>query len=230
LVDAYVYWDAWHGPLYAAGFVYPPPGALLFVPAAVLSWPAFEALWLITLAAAALWLLWPLPVRLRLPTLIIVGATLAWGNAATLLAVPLALAPRYPALWSVLAWTKVTPAVGVVTLVRRRSWHSLACGLGACALVGAVTFVIAHDLLGAWVIQLGTHADVPLFLPGFQFDLPLSARLLLATAIAWAGAYRPWTLAVAATVATPDLSLATCGLLAAIPRLQESARHNGSQS
>ncbi len=61
LFDARAYWLAWHGPLYANGFVYPPAGALLFLPAAFLPWTVFAVAWLAVLTTAGTWLLWPLP-------------------------------------------------------------------------------------------------------------------------------------------------------------------------
>ncbi len=226
-VDAHVYWMAWHGPLYANGFVYPPPGALLFAPAAILPWPVFLAAWYVVLGASAAWLLWPLPVRLRVPWLIALFATLTFTNAATLLAVPLALAPRWPALWAVLAWTKVTPGVAMASLVRPGGLRKLAVGLGASAAIGLAVLVAAPTELADWLRLLAAHPEIPMFLPGFQVDVPLAARLVLAGAIAWLGASRPWTLAIAATLAVPDLSLATCGLLAAAPRLAASSAKPG---
>jgi hypothetical protein len=218
LPDAHVYWGAWHGPLYAGGFVYPPAGALLFLPAAVLPYPAFEALWLLVLVASALWLLWPLTPALRIPSLVVVGISLAWGNAATLLAVGLALTPRYPALWALLAWTKVTPLVATVALLRQRNWRSLAIALGFTALVGALMLAVAPGLVVDWIGQLQSHRGVPQFLLP-ELNAPLALRVLVAVLIAWFGASRPWTLALAAAVATPDLTFATLGLLAAAPRL-----------
>ena len=222
LYDARVYWLAWHGQLYGGAFVYPPPGALLAAPAAVLPWPIFAATWLAVLVLAGLWLLWPLPIWLRMPLLAALVATYAWGNAAPLVAVALALAPRWPMLWAVIAWTKVTPAAGLVALLRVRAWRQLALALGAIVVVGVATLIVAPGTLAAWIMFLLRHPAVPRFLPGLlPFAVPLAVRVPVAALIAWAGASRPWTLAVAAAVATPDLSVATCGLLAAVPRLAE---------
>ena len=224
LFDARVYWLAWHGPLYANGFVYPPPGALLFLPAAFLPWPVFAVLWLAALAAAGTWLLWPLPLYLRVPLLVALAANIAFGNAAILLAAVLVWSTRLPALWSVLGATKVTPLVAAVALVRTRQWRALSIAVGATALVGLAIVVIVPGLATAWLSQLQSHSNVPVFLPGLlPFDLPLAARLPLAALVAWLGASRRWTLAIAAAIAAPDLSLATSGLLAAVPRLVNMA-------
>ncbi len=221
--DAKLYWDAFHGPLYAGGFVYPPPAALLFTPAIVLSWPAFAVLFLGALAAAGLWLLWPLPVHLRIPLWIALAATFAWGNAATLFAVPLALAPRWPALWAGVVWAKVSPAVGAISLVRRRRWRDLSFAVGASALVGIATLVLAPGALADWLAQLGRFAFVSSWwIPGLlPWTPPFALRIAVAALVAWFGSSRPWTLALAAVIVTPDLSLATCGLIAAVPRLMQ---------
>ncbi len=225
LGDAHVYWAGWHGPLYAGGFVYPPVGALLFAPAAVLSWPVFAALWVAALSVAGLWLLWPVPVRLRIPFGLALAAAISWGNAATLLAVPLALAPRWPAAWAALAWTKVTPAVGMVALAQQRRWRDLAVALGVCSALGIGVLVVAPSLVAAWATQLQTHSEVPsYYLAILPWRPSLPVRVVLAAVIAWKGASRPWTLVVAAALATPDLSFATYGILAAAPRLMDSTR------
>lgn len=228
--DAWVYWSAWHGPMYArastgSGFVYPPVAALLFLPAVVLPWPLFAIVWISLLFVAGAWLMWPLPMRLRLPLFASLAASLAWGNAATLLAVPLVLAPRWPVLWVAQAWVKVTPAVGVVALLAQHRWRQFATVVGAIGLVGIGLVLLAPAALGAWLNHLAAHSEVPgYWLAMLPWSPPLALRLVVAAAIAYLGAARPWTLAIAAAVATPDLSLATCGILAAIPRLAEQAR------
>jgi hypothetical protein len=224
LADARVYWAAWHGPLYGGGFVYPPAGALLFAPAAVLPWPVFAALWTGLLIVCGAWLLWPLPPYLRLPLFVALAATLVWCNAATLVAVALALAPRWPAAWAVIAWTKVTPAIGMAALVRRRQWRGLGVAVAASAALGIGVLVLAPEAFGGWVAQLARHPEIPSYwIAMLPVTPPLWLRLALAALVAWFGTSRPWTLALAAAIATPDLSLATCGILAALPRLATSA-------
>ena len=210
-------------PLYAGNFVYPPAAALLFAPAAVLSWPVFAALWVAVLTAAGAWLLWPLPARLRIPMFIALAATLAWGNAATLFAVPLALAPRWPVFWAGVVWTKVSPAIGAVALIRRREWRAAGLALGVSALVGLVTLLLAPRASVEWLEQLRRFAFVTSsWMPGLlPWVPPYPVRVGVAALLAWVGASRRWTLAIAAVIATPDLSLATCGFLAAIPRLRD---------
>ncbi len=227
--DAWVYWRAWHSPSYA--LPYPPPALLLFAPAAILPFPVFSLLWHATLLGAGAWLLWPLPGRLRLPAFIAVTAISAWGNVATLLAVPLALTPRYPALWGVLAWTKITPAVGAISLVRQRRWRALAVVVVPSAILAAAVLLLVPGITATWIE--GVRGD-PGLVDNFMWNiLPFKVsafvRLPVAAAIAFFGASRPWTLAVAAAVATPNLSFATCGLLAAFVRLREERPEPGGR-
>ncbi len=220
LHDARVYWEAWQGPLYAGAFVYPPPAGLLFAPAAILPWPAFAAVWLGVLAVAGAWLLWPLPLHLRVPFFVALSATFAWANAATVIAVALALAPRWPVLWAAVAWTKVTPVVAAASLLRQRRWRDLAVAVGACAGVGLVVLILAPGSLGEWLSQLARHPEIPsYYLAMLAWVPPFWIRLPVAAAIAAWGGSRWWTILVAAALATPDLSIATCGILAAAPRL-----------
>ena len=220
--DAFSYWRTWHEAPYAS-VPYPPPALLLFAPAIVLPSSAFVVLWIGVLVAAGAWLLWPLPIRLRIPIFIALTSTFTFGNVATLLAVPLALAPRWPVAWSIIGWTKITPAVGAIALVRQRRWADIASLAAVSVLVGLIALVLAPDLVAAWVAAMHKSTWVgDLFLPGLiPFSVPVAVRLPIAVAIAWFGASRPWTLAIAAAFSTPDLSIATCGLLAAIPRLQQ---------
>lgn len=222
MLDGLQYWRTWHGDPYSQ-VLYPPPALLLFAPAAVLPWPAFELLWQGVLITAGLWLAWPLPVRLRVPVFVALTAIAAWGNVATLVAVPLALTSRWPMAWAAVGWIKITPAIGVVALVRQRRWRDLAAITVLSALIGTVLVAFVPDLVAGWIrADLQGQSLGNIFLPGFlSIDVPLTIRLPLAAAIAWFGASRPWTAVLAAVVATPDLQLATCGLLAAVPRLQQ---------
>lgn len=219
LIDTANYWRAWHGPLYGTGFAYPPAGALLFLPAAVLPFGSFAVLMLTSSIFVGVWLLWPLPLAIRLPAVAALTASLVPGNAAVLLALPLALAPRWPLAWPVLAWTKVTPAIGMISLVRQRRWRALLIALNACALVGLATLILAPVALHTWLDQAMSAPTLWWLGDDLILTPPLWLRLPIAAALAVLAASRPWLLAVAAIIATPDLNLATIGLLAAAPRL-----------
>lgn len=218
--DAVGYWRSWHGDPYTQ-VPYPPPALLLFVPASVLPLPVFVLLWRGVLVLAAGWLVWPLPVRIRVPIFLAFAATAAWSNVALLLAVAVALAPRYPIAWAVVGWIKVTPAVGAVSLVRERRWRDVAWIVVPSLALWVVLLATLPGSVAAWWNALHMASDVAnTFMPNMlPFTVSLPVRLPIAAAIAWFGARRPWTLAVATFLATPDVSLATCGMLAAIPRL-----------
>ncbi len=231
LADTRVYWEAWHGPLYAGGFVYPPVGAPFFAPAALLPWPAFATLFASALAGSLAWLLWPLSPAFRLPLLVLFLASAAWGNVAPLLAVALVFAVRWPALWALLAWTKATPVLALLGLVRQRRWRALLVAGGTSAVLGALVFLARPDLFAAWIDQLRAHPSVPQFF-GWMLpvDVPLWLRLPFAAALAWWAAERWWMVPVVVALATPDLTLATCGILAALPRFRTSSPRRGARS
>ncbi len=220
--DAVQYWLTWHGNPYAQ-VLYPPPALLLFVPAAFLPQSWFVALWTGLLVAAATWLVWPLPARLRLPVWIALAATTGWGNVAMLLAVAVALAPRFPLTWGLVGWVKITPAVAAVSLVRQRRWRAIASIAVPSAVLAVALLVLVPDTVGGWLRALTVGGPVVgdnFMRSWLPVTIPVAVRVPIAAAIAWwYGSSRPWTLAVAALLATPDVSLATCGMLAAVPRL-----------
>ena len=105
-------------------FAYSPPIALLLAPFHALPWLWFVTGWLMLLLAAAAWLgRGNLLLILALPP---VAIDLYHGNIHLLLAVAVALGMRYPAAWSFVLLTKVTPGVGLLWFVVRREWRRLA--------------------------------------------------------------------------------------------------------
>ena len=67
-----------------------------------------------------------------------VALNLVDGNIHLFLAVAIALGFRYPALWSVVLLTKVTPGVGLLWFAVRREWRSLRIALGVTGAIVAV--------------------------------------------------------------------------------------------
>lgn len=221
--DSWLYWLSWHQPLYVGmSMPYAPPVALLFAPAALMPLRAFEIFWQAVLLAAAAWLMWPLPVRLRIPYFVALAGTTMSGNIAILLAVPLALAPRYPALWGFVAWVKLTPEVAALYLLRQRSWRDAAVAVAPAAALGVLMLLFQFDLMSRWVAFLRSIESLAgSVMPGIiGWSLPVTYRLPFAALVAWWGRGRGWTIAVAATIGMPDINLATLALLGAIPRLE----------
>ncbi len=92
------------------------------------------------LVATAIWLggrraLWVLafpPVALEL----------YYGNVNLLIAAAIALGFRYPAAWSFVLLTKVTPGVGLLWFAVRREWRQLAIALGVTAVIVAASVAL----------------------------------------------------------------------------------------
>ena len=64
----------------------------------------------------------------------------AGGNVSLLLAAAIVLGFRWPAAWSIVLLTKITPGIGLLWFAVRREWRSLAIALGATAVIAAVSF------------------------------------------------------------------------------------------
>ncbi len=143
---------------------------------------------------------------------------------------------RWPAAWSFVLLTKITPGVGLLWFAVRREWRSLAIAIGATAAVVAVSAVVAPDAWGRWIEVLqanagknGTWAAVPIpFAVRFPFALVL---------VVWgARTNRRWTVPVSSMLALPALwygglsiMLATLPLLGArswgdLRRIYDQAR------
>ena len=80
---------------------------------------------------------------------------LAGGNIHLLLAAAIVLGFRWPAAWSIVLLTKITPGIGLLWFVVRGEWRNLFIALGATALIVAVSFVILPE---AW-FAVGRGAD-----------------------------------------------------------------------
>ena len=233
--DAFAYWFLHPAAPYAlpngvyGAFLYPPPAVRFFAPAAIVSWPQFWLVWTGVLVATAVWLggrraLWVLafpPVALEL----------YYGNVNLLIAAAIALGFRYPAAWSFVLLTKVTPGVGLLWFAVRREWRSLGIALGVTAVIVAASLVIDGPLWSQWLDAVRRDSVAEL---GDLLAIPLWLRLPVAAAVVIWGARtdRPWTVPVAATAAMPVLWIAAFSILAAIvaidrPQLRPSSSADG---
>jgi hypothetical protein len=217
LVDPYLHSD-WNDPI---AYVYSPAFLQLVSPLTALPWQAFMAVWTAVLIATVRFLTGP---RLLAAGLIFPFAAMevAGGNVSLLLAAAIVLGFRWPAFWSIVLLTKITPGIGLLWFAVRREWRSLAIALGATAVIVLVSFVLLPDQWRAWVDVVlrnvaagksGTWASVP---------IPLWIRLPFAIALVVWGARtdRRWTVPVAAMLALPALWYGGLSmLLAVIPLL-----------
>jgi hypothetical protein len=209
-MDARCYWvpslsDPYVNSNWTEQIAYPYSPAFLQIlqPIRLLPWQAFMAVWAAILMAAMVYLTGP---RLILLGLAFFGLMEIWGgNIELLIALAVVLGFRWPATWSFVLLTKITPGIGLLWFALRREWRSLAVALAATAAVVAVSAALAPDAWRRWVDVLtanagkgGTWAAVPI-----PFLVRFPAALLL---IAWgARTNRRWTVPVAAMLALPAL-------------------------
>ena len=229
--DAYAYWSVDLANLYAevpdapagvGAFEYSPAVAQLFALVGVLPWWVFLWGWTALLVATLTWLggRWAL-LLLAFPPLIL---ELYAGNIHLLLAAAIALGFRYPATWAFVLLTKFTLGIGILWFAVRREWRSLAIAVGATGVIVLASFVLSPALWGQWFAALIDPGG----LTEGAIPVPLFVRLPLAAAVVWWGARtdRPWTVPLAATVATPVLSIAWPSwlvvLFGALPLLGEA--------
>ena len=203
-----------HGTM--GSFVYSPVAARLFQADSLLPFWQFVWLWTGVLLGTAIWLggrkrwLWVLafpPVALEL----------YHGNVHLLIGAAIALGFRYPAAWSFVLLTKVTPGVGLLWFAVRREWRRLAIALGVTAALVAVSLVVDARLWQEWIdkellVSLRTPPNQP------QIAIPLLVRLPIAAAVVIWGARtnRKWTVPLAAALAMPVLWIAAFSVLAAV--------------
>ena len=197
-------------------YPYSPAFLQILQPIRLLSWPAFMAVWAAILIAAMVYITGP---RLILLGLAFFGLMEIWGgNIEMLVALAIVLGFRWPAAWSFVLLTKITPGVGLLWFAVRREWRSLAIAIGATAAVVAVSAVLQPDAWGRWVQVLqanagkgGTWAAVPV---PFVVRLPFAVLLVV-----WgARMNHRWTVPVSSMLALPALWYGGLSImLAALP-------------
>jgi hypothetical protein len=230
--EAFCYWIAnlnspyslsdWGSPI---AYVYSPAFLQLVLPLTHLPWLVFMTLWTGLLISAVRYLTGP---RLFAAGVLLAGVELAGGNISLLLAVVIVLGFRWPAAWSFVLLTKVTPGIGLLWFVVRREWRQLGIALGATVLVIAASAIFMprawldwFNLLTALPGRDGTWAAVP---------IPLVIRFPVAVAVVVWGARtnRRWTVPVAAMLALPALWYGGLTMLLAVIALRDPERNQGS--
>jgi hypothetical protein len=216
-VDARAYFLAQSGNLYSRpwgafdAYVYSPAFSQVLEPLRWAGYGVFLPVWRLleigSLAAVA----GPLtgPLLFAYPVALEVGT----GNVQLVLAAAIVAGFRWPATWSIVLLTKITPGIGLLWFAVRREWRNLAIALGATAAVTAVSFAIAPGDWFDWIAFLAqTHT------PPDKFTIvtaPLWLRLLAAAALVTWGARtdRRWTVLVAAFLALPNVWLPSASML-----------------
>jgi hypothetical protein len=210
LSDLYAGRTAWGT---VGAYPYSPAFAQLVWPLGLLPWPLFVAAWTAILLGAMAWLTGR---ELLLLGVVVAAMELTGGNISLLLAAAIVLGFRWPAAWSFVLLTKITPGIGLLWFLVRREWRALAIALGATAVVVAISYALAPSLWPSWIDVLhenvgksGTWAAVP---------VPLIVRAPVAAMLVVWGAQtdRRWTVPVAAMLALPALWYGSIAMLLAV--------------
>jgi glycosyl transferase family 87 len=213
--DSESFWSAWRVGLHSRPwpdpltYVYPPPLAQVIWPLTLLAWPVFAALWSTLLYLALIAAVGPLVAGWSLVLLPFVLKDVSEGQIHSLLALAIVLGFRYPATWSFVVLTKVTPGIGLLWFAVRREWRNLAMALSATAAIAVVSAILAPSEWLRWFGTIGPALQAPntqiaLSVPGLVL-LPLAVRVGLAAVIVFLGARanQRWSVPFAAFLALP---------------------------
>ena len=229
--EAFCYWIAnlhapyalsdWTSPI---AYVYSPVFLQAVSPLTRLPWLVFIGIWTALLLFAVRFLTGP---RLFAIGLLLAIVELVGGNISLLLAIAMVIGFRWPAAWSFVLLTKVTPGIGLLWFVVRREWRQLGIALGATALIVATSAIFMPRAWIDWFNLLiglagrdGTWAAVP---------IPFLVRLPVAIAVVVWGARtnRRWTVPVAGMLALPALWYGGLTMLLAVITLRDPERNLG---
>ena len=229
--DANDYWMAWHGPLYDAAvsltlahFNYSPVAALAFWPLAQLPHNAFLVVWTTLGTAAYVWPLKPLPLATRLPAIAAGFLFSLNGNIDWLLALVAVFGLRWPSLWLITLFTKVSPFIGFAWFAIRGEWRSAMTTAALAVVLTAISLVLLPGAWLTWIGMLGAlgreAAATPMY-NSLMPPIPLAIRLAVAIALVWyaARSNRPVLLVFVLVLSQPDWHPWALGILAAVPRL-----------
>lgn len=205
--DAHNYWAS-HLPQPYVGtegqntFLYSPVAAFAIYPLTLLPYDIFHVVWAGLSIGALVWMAgpWALPLLLFPP----VTFELWLGQCHLLLAAAIVLSFRYPAAWSAILLTKVTPGIGVIWFAVRGEWRSLAVALGVTAGLAGLTMAIAPSLWADWFDTLRSSQPVDVLV---ITTAALPIRLTIAGLIVGVAALKNWRWAVpiAAVIALPTV-------------------------
>ena len=211
--DSLVYWAADPENLYAGAtvggdnaYLYSPAFAQAFAIFRLLPPYVFVVVWAALNIVVAVRLARPWPsalLALSLP----VSQEILMGNIHILLAGAMVVGFRYPAAWSFVLLTKVTPGIGLLWFAVRREWRALGVAVGATGAIVAVSFAIAPEQWVAWLDLLRQD--------GGQESSRLLLRLVLAAALIVWGALtdRRWVVPAAGLLALPVIWMDSFSML-----------------
>ena len=217
------YWGVVGTP---SAFLYSPVAALIALPLHLIPFALFRLLWLVLDLACLWWLAgpWALAWICFVP----VAQDMFTGNIDLLLAAAVVAGFRYPAAWSFVVLTKVTPAIGLLWFAVRREWRSLAIALGVTAALSIASLVLVPAWWVDWARTLEESTTVSTG-PGWfggSIWVPLWPRLPLAAGmVAWGAiTNRRWTVPVAGLLAIPAFWSMSLAMLVGVAPLVSGGR------
>ena len=183
-------------------FLYSPAFNLAWEPLRWLPWGVSQVAIVAASMGALVWLVgWPLAALLLIADLEPLYVELSNANLNLVAAALVVAALRYPALWSALLLTKVTPGIGLVWHLVRREWRSLGVALGVTVLIALPTLILWPEQWVEWIGLLATSSrDMP-----EQLGIPLLVRGSVALGLVAWGAHtdRTWTVPIAVALSMP---------------------------
>ena len=223
-VDARTYWgapldDPYSGPQVGlpGAYLYSPAFLQVLSPFRLLPWEAFHAVWMGLGIASAIFLVGPIGAALAITALPFVFRDLFVGNIHLMLGAAIVLGFRWPAAWSFVLLTKITPGVGVLWFAVRREWMAVGIAVGTTLAIAAVSFVIAPQLWLDWVNRLRGDTNTA----GSGYLLSVVARVVVAALLVTIGGLtnRAWLVPVASMLAIPIIWPDSLAILLAAPHL-----------
>jgi hypothetical protein len=208
--------------LAVGGYLYSPAVAWLFWPLAQVPWPLALTLYLgLTLTAVVILARrWTPLFLIAFPPILLEALN---GNIHVFMALGIWAGLRWPAAWSFLLLTKVTPGVGVLWFAARREWRNLGIAIAATAGIVLFGLLVAPKQWVDWFnFLLGATA-----LPQVGTLPPLMIRLPAAALLVWFAARtdRAWLVPFACVLAMPTIWIQSSALLlAAFPLYWDRAR------
>jgi Glycosyltransferase family 87 len=218
--DARPYWEAAMRAPYARAvvgawdaYLYSPAFLQVIAPLRSLPWPSFLAGWQAILLVATAILSGPVLLG---PVVALVAPELWGGNITLLIALAVVAGFRWPATWSFVLLTKVTPGIGLIWFAVRREWWALATALGATLAVVAISTAVAPGLWRDWFGILLANTGRPI--TSGSIPIPFAVRLPIAILLlAWgARTDRRWVVPVACLLALPVIWYGSLSLLVGV--------------
>jgi hypothetical protein len=218
--DARPYWSSFLAHPYDdstlgafGAYLYSPVFLQLIAPLRALSWVGFIGAWEAILIVATAVLTGP---ALLAPIGLALVPELLGGNITILLALAIVAGFRWPASWSFVLLTKVTPGIGLLWFAVRREWRSLGIALGATLAIVAVSFVALPDAWRSWIDVLAAGPSTAV--TSGSIPVPLIARLPVSVILLVWGARtdRRWVVPVACMLALPVIWYGSLAMLVGV--------------